>query len=221
MKDKSKIGARAIKNNLRTILEGNPEDIFHRSKKYPVDSLIGPVISFFYNRDPVIKFKAITLLGKIVDELYRTNREKARIVMRRLMWNLNDESGGIGWGSPEAMGEAMALNPNLAKEFGNMLISYVNISGNYLEHPELQKGALWGIFRCVSVNKEIFSEAKNFLPDYFGSQDSETRGLSLLASINLGIDKKKLYKTFKNDCESFRVFVEDKFIKYKITDLLK
>lgn len=220
MKDKSKIGARAIKRELKTIFQGDYEYIFNKIKPYPVESLIGPVISFFYHKDQNVKFRAIKLLGRLIDKLYQTNKERARIVMRRLMWNLNDESGGIGWGSPEAMGEAMTLNSDLANEFGNMLISYINMSGNYLEHPELQKGALWGVYRCGLTNREIISEAKNFLPDYFGSSDSETRGLSLLASISLGLDKKILHKTFINDTESFKVFIDDKFVKYKITDLL-
>lgn len=40
--------------------------------------------------------------------------EKACTVMRRLMWTLNDEFGGIGWGVPEAMGEIMVCHKGLA-----------------------------------------------------------------------------------------------------------
>ncbi len=67
--------------------------------------------------------------------------ESARVIMRRLMWSLNDESGGIGWGSPEAMGEIIASHDGLAKEYAHVLISYVWEEGNFLEYEPLQRGA--------------------------------------------------------------------------------
>jgi len=36
------------------------------------------------------------------------------------MWSLNDESGGIGWGAPEAMGAIMARHTGLADEYANI-----------------------------------------------------------------------------------------------------
>ena len=53
-------------------------------------------------------------MGVVVAGLAEHDMESARVVMRRLMWNLNDESGGIGWSSPEAMGEIMDPFPGLA-----------------------------------------------------------------------------------------------------------
>ena len=75
--------------------------------------------------------------------------------MRRLMWNLNDESGGIGWRArPEAMGEIVARSERLADEYGHILISYLDPDGNYLEHPLLQRGLLWGIGRFAHARPE-------------------------------------------------------------------
>ncbi len=220
MKGYKKEGSRAIKKNLRTVFSGNLDDLFEKIESYPVDSIIGPVISFFYHKDPFIKFRAITLIGKIISELFENKTEKARVVMRRLMWNLNDESGGIGWGSAEAMGEAMMQNRGVAKEFGNMLISYINMEGNYLEHPELQKGALWAIFRSGEVNKVQFTEAKKYLPDFYKSNDSETRGLALLASIELECEFDPLVKYFNKDEGVFEVFIGDEFVRYVIKDIV-
>eukprot|EP00362_Geleiidae_sp_MMETSP1317_P000447 CAMPEP_0201284794 /NCGR_PEP_ID=MMETSP1317-20130820/84991_1 /ASSEMBLY_ACC=CAM_ASM_000770 /TAXON_ID=187299 /ORGANISM="Undescribed Undescribed, Strain Undescribed" /LENGTH=71 /DNA_ID=CAMNT_0047606373 /DNA_START=1077 /DNA_END=1289 /DNA_ORIENTATION=- len=70
--------------------------------------------------------------------------EEARIVMRRMLWSMNDESGGIGWGVPEAMAEVMTCNKGLAEEYIHMLISYMREDGeelfqdgNFLEHESL------------------------------------------------------------------------------------
>ena len=88
-------------------------------------------------------------MGQVVSNLADTDMESARVVMRRLIWNLNDESGGIGWGSPEAMGDIMACHQRLAEEYHRLLISYVRPEGNFLEHPQLQKGLLWGLARLA------------------------------------------------------------------------
>ncbi len=63
-------------------------------------------------------------MGRVAADLADRDMESARVVVRRLMWNLNDESGGIGWGSPEAMGEIMACHEGLAEEYSCILISF-------------------------------------------------------------------------------------------------
>jgi hypothetical protein len=61
------------------------------------------------------------------------------------MWNLNDESGGIGWGSAEAMGEILSRHPGLAAEFDSIMFSFLDPEANFIDNPQLQQGILWGI----------------------------------------------------------------------------
>jgi len=46
----------------------------------------------------------------VISNLTEKEMESARVIMRRLMWSLNDESGDIGWGAPEAMAEIIACH---------------------------------------------------------------------------------------------------------------
>ena len=117
-------------------------------------------------------------MGVVVVRLAREDLEPARIVMRRLMWNLNDESGGIGWGSPEAMGEIMARHERLAKEYACIMVSYINEAGNFLEHEMLQRGVLWGLGRLAHARSELVREASAYLPLFMRSNDAVHRGLS-------------------------------------------
>ena len=48
--------------------------------------------------------------GEVVSKIAESDLEFARTVMRRLMLSLTEESGGIGSGVAEAMGEIMARN---------------------------------------------------------------------------------------------------------------
>jgi hypothetical protein len=94
------------------------------------------------------------------------------------MWNLNDESGGIGWGSPEAMGEIMARHDGLAKEYACILVSYINEAGNFLEHEMLQRGVLWGLGRLAHARPELVRDAAAYLPLFMRSKDAVHRGLA-------------------------------------------
>ena len=64
----------------------------------PPRRTINPLFLSFCNPDQKIRWRAITATGAVVANLAEKDMESARIVMRRIIWNLNDESGGIGWG---------------------------------------------------------------------------------------------------------------------------
>jgi len=144
----------------------------------PVRRVVNPLFSFFYHTDELVKWRAITAMGVVVARLAHEDFESARIVIRRLMWNLNDESGGIGWGSPEAMGEIMARHDRLAKEYACILVSYINEAGNFLEHEMLQRGVLWGLGRLAHARSELVREAAAYLPLFMRSKDAVHRGLA-------------------------------------------
>jgi len=144
----------------------------------PVRRVVNPLFSFFYHTDELVKWRAITAMGVVVARLAHEDFESARIVMRRLMWNLNDESGGIGWGSPEAMGEIMARHDRLAKEYACILVSYINEAGNFLENEVLQRGVLWGLGRLAHAHPEFVRDAAAYLPLFIRSKDAVHRGLA-------------------------------------------
>jgi hypothetical protein len=116
---------------------------------------VSPLISLIQSPDETLRGRAVRALGRVVAALARENLESARVVMRRLMWSLNDESGGIGWGAPEAMGEIMAQSEPLAREYARILLSYVDENGNYLEYEPLRRGALEGIRRLSEVRPHL------------------------------------------------------------------
>ncbi len=121
----------------------------------PMKQSVNPLFSFIQNTNEHIKWRAIRAMGKVVANMAAHNTESARIIMRRLMWSLNDESGGIGWGAPEAMGEIMAQDETLAREYHHMLLSYVDEKGNFLEYEPLRKGAVWAIKRVCEARPGI------------------------------------------------------------------
>ena len=64
-------------------------------------SAVGPLLSFLL-LSPCLRHRAAVALGAVVAGLEREQPEAVRNIMRRLMWHMNEESGNIGWGIPEA-----------------------------------------------------------------------------------------------------------------------
>lgn len=176
-KTKKKVG--------RILQESNREIALEKLAKIPDDQLVGHLFSHFYHKDDLIKFRSITAMGVLGARMAQVKIEKARIVLRRIMWNLNDESGGIGWGSPEAMGEILCQSPELALEFKSILFSYLDPGGNYLEHEMLQRGILWGVGTYLESNPgDLNKKTKSIVSGYLHSLDPVKRAYAVRVLVN-------------------------------------
>ena len=179
MKNKQ-TSVRTIKKNIPKVLESSSDhrELLKLTQKSLL-KLINALFSFLYHKNPVIKWNTVVAMGAAISELADQDMEPARNIIRRLMWNLNDESGGIGWGSVEAMGETLAMNEALAREYASVLLSYGREDGNYQEHEFMQRGVLWGIGRLCEARPGITGReiAEHIIP-YIKSNDAIVRGLA-------------------------------------------
>jgi HEAT repeat protein len=178
-----KLGGRQLKKKILRHLQTEPfdkelDEICH----LPLKQTVSPLFSFLCSTDEIVKWRAVTALGKVVSALATADLEAARVVMRRFIWNLNDESGGIGWGCPESMAEVMAQNQRLASEYGHILVSYIQPEGNYLEHEVLQRGVLWGVGRLAHARPRHACNIGEYLLAYMASGDPILRGLAAWAA---------------------------------------
>jgi len=181
--------------------------------------VISPLLSFFFAQDEMVKWRAISAVGAVVRDLADRDMEAARVVMRRLMWNLNDESGGIGWGSPEAMGEIMANHGRIAGEFSHILVSYVRQDGNFIEHEMLQRGVLWGIGRLARVRPELLQDAIPYLPFYLRSEDPVLRGITVWAAGALCTETaESLLQNLTKDPSALKIFIDGRLLERTIAD---
>ncbi len=166
------------KEVLKLLRREDFEHILPRFSQMPAKQVINPLFSFLYHTDDVVRWHAVSAMGLVTAGLADKNMESARIIMRRLIWNLNDESGGIGWGSPEAMGDICARSPKLAREFAKILVSYSLPHGNFLEHEVLQRGLLWGLNRLSEVEPQRVHDATPHVRGFLQSQDPYHLGLA-------------------------------------------
>jgi hypothetical protein len=189
---------------------------------WPARQVINPLFSFLYNIDEQIRWRAVIAMGTVVAKLADEDMESARVIMRRLMWNLNDESGGIGWGSPEAMGEILACHEALAEEYNRILISYAKEDGNFQEHELMQRGVLWGIGRVSRVRPEQVKDAGPYIMPYLDSPDAVVRGLAAWIMGLLGVkDARPGLEKLTDDEAEIEIFLESRFVKRRVKELAK
>ena len=179
---------RIKKRVLELLATDDHKAIQYQLDDLPVKDVINVLFSAICRGDEVIHWNGVRYMGLCVSRLAEEDMEEARIVMRRMLWSLNDESGGIGWGAPESMAEVMYNHEELAREYIHMLISYTRgdgeellQDGNFLEHETLQRGLLWGIGRLAEKRQQMLTEigVESDLLPYLQSGDSSVRGLAV------------------------------------------
>ncbi|MCL7488784.1 MAG: HEAT repeat domain-containing protein [Desulfobulbaceae bacterium] len=224
------MGGRKAKSTVMQLLAGNdPDDIRSRLAEMDVREVLHALFSAICRSEEHIRWNAIACMGPVVARLADQDMEEARIVMRRLLWSLNDESGGIGWGAPEAMAEIMACHKGLAEEYIHMLVSYMREDGeelfqdgNFLEHEGLQRGLMWGMARLAAARPDMLVQrgAIGDLLLYLQSSDPAVRGLAARSLGLLGAEEaeERLHLLSRDDA-AVRFFDDGAVRTARVADL--
>lgn len=198
---------RDLKRTLRDILTGQGWRVgLDGLAVFPPRQLAGPLFSLLLDKDELVRWRAVEAFGRSIARLAESagqgggsgegvgnGMEAARGVLRQCLWRMNEESGGLGWGIPEALGESLARNRRLAGEFHRVLASYVRQEtsgeGNYLEHAALRRGVFWGLGRLAQSFPELLAGEGAALLAGLSDEDGVNRGLAAWATglVGLGV----------------------------------
>ena len=125
-----------------------------------------------YDLDERVRWSAIEVVAKFMERWWQSGRqEKVRIYIRTLFWSMNEESGGIGWSSPQTIAEIIVHIPELIDPYGSMMIAHS------IEEPPLMKGGAWGIGRLGTRIADSLEAFREKVLAVFQEDDSETLGL--------------------------------------------
>jgi hypothetical protein len=184
-----------------------------------------PLFSALCSPDELIRWRAVTVMGLHVATLARDDFESARHIVRRLMWSLNEESGNMGWGAPEAMGEIMACHEGLAAEFAPILLSYIREEGSLAGCDIMRRGVIWGLGRLAQRQAQLLRSlgTGHHLVRCLASRDSATRGL---AAWTLGLLGEKevappRLKEFLTDETEIPLYLDRKLLSVRVGDLAR
>ncbi|MEG1609820.1 MAG: HEAT repeat domain-containing protein [Bilophila sp.] len=157
---------RALKSDLRIWLQAPDwEASFAKLDAVPRKELLGPLLSCLPLGGTMTK-RAAVAFGRVVATLAQESPEEARNVVRRLMWHMNEESGNIGWGIPEAFAEVLAHSRTLADAFHPILFSYITKTGredNYCDHDALRCSCYNAVTRLATARQDLAQKARPLL----------------------------------------------------------
>ena len=217
------LSGRALKREVLRLIQFNDMDeTLEGLKAFPPRRVISPLMSYIQSSDPDVKWQAVKAMGAVTSKLADEDPESARVVMRRLMWNLNDESGGIGWGSPEAMGEILASHEDLAGEYHRILLSYAMEDGNFQESVLMQRGVIWGIGRLAQIRPGLVKDTAPCFTIFLKSHDAAVRGLTahLLGRIGAEGTRSEL-EALTDDEEELQIYRDRKLVRCRVKSLAK
>lgn len=169
------------------------------------------LIGLLTDSNETIKWRAVKALGKVTDRLFSEDPEKVRKVIRQLIWNLNDESGGIGWGMPEALGEILAEVPALQKEYLGLLTAYISEDRCFLENVHLQTGVVWGLGRIKIIDEKNKAKGLPFLLKALHHQNPLLRGMAVwtLGEIRAS-EAVPILKTLQKENGMIKIFIDNR-----------
>jgi HEAT repeat protein len=151
--------------------------------------------SFLFDADELTRWRAVEAIGRAAAARARSDLEPVRELIRRTLWLMNDESGGLLWQGPQVLAAVLANVPALLGEFGAVLESF-------LEEEPFRAGTRWALWRLAPSRTLSASEARK-LEASLAERDPAIRGHAALA---LCASRGEALPALSGDLEQFDVF---------------
>jgi hypothetical protein len=122
-----------------------------------------------------VRGRAIEAVGRVAAVRARGDLEPAREMVRRALWLMNDESGGVLWAGPELIGAVLANVPAARGEFLDVLASF-------LDEEPFRAGTRWALWRVALASPaDVAAAAGGALATSLSDPDPAVRGHAALA----------------------------------------
>ncbi|MHC4943340.1 MAG: DVU0298 family protein [Planctomycetota bacterium] len=133
-----------------------------------------------FSSDALLRWRAIEAMGRFAAQKAADSLAPVEDIITRLLWLMNDESGGTGWHSPEAIGEILRNVPVLIPKLAMHLPHF------FKEEP-FERGTYWAVMRASAVVPEAFAElAEPGLKEGLGADDPYIRAFAARALQHIG-----------------------------------
>lgn len=147
--------------------------------------VLGSLLSLTFDADPQIGWRAVEAMGVAAARIADVEPGPVREHLRRLVWLLSEESGGICWRAPEAMAEIIRHCPALFADYVPIVIHLLlETAEEDLRH--FRAGILWAIGRLGASGDDYAPEVLPAIIAALDHPDSQVRGMSVWCLARLG-----------------------------------
>jgi len=112
-------------------------------------SALSPLIRMAYDKETLEGWRAIKAIGHVAKSLVGVDDEFLRLTIRKLLWSLSDESGGIGWSAPEILGEIVSADPGKLSDIIPLIAGVYDI-----EEDVFRAGVVYALARIAEIAPE-------------------------------------------------------------------
>lgn len=142
-------------------------------------AVIKLLISMSYDKQDELSWRAIEAMGHVSKSLCRDSISVIRDTVRRLLWSMGEESGGIGWSAPEMLGEIVAGCPDKLQDIPPILWSFRH-EGSF------RQGVVWGISKIAASSPGLAEEFAAELKVMLSDHDAYVRAHAACALAGIG-----------------------------------
>lgn len=190
--------------------------IIHRAERQK--RVLSFLTALTYDHDRLVSWRAVEALGMAAARIAEDDPEYVRIHLRRLSWLLNDESGGIGWRAPEAMGEIICRRPELFDMFIPFLFNLMDSEPK--DAIQFRTGWLWAIGRLASVRPSEAQAAMPWILPCLEDPDPQVCGMALWCLGQLGKELPDgISRAFYKDRRQVEIYSNQQIIQQTIGGL--
>ncbi len=127
------------------------------------------LLGLLYDADDYVHWLTIDAVGRAGGAMAAADPGKARELIRRLLWTLNEENGGSPWGATGAVGAIVAARPDLFAGYLSMICPFHDDVSIY---PEF----IWSLAAVGSTRPDLTAEYGPFLLAALGHGEAVVRG---------------------------------------------
>ncbi len=205
---------RDLKGRIRNFLETSSYNAITEIAKMD-KGVMRRLISLAYDKEDVISWRAIEAIGIVAGELSRDRRDVIRDTIRRLLWSMREESGGIGWSAADMLGEIIRSDPD---EFSDI----IPIVWSFRDEEMFRAGVIWAMGRIAAVRPDLVKFILKDLQLMIKDSNPSVRGH---AAWVVGILGEKILSedisSLVNDASTINFYHDGELIKKTVSEIVK
>jgi hypothetical protein len=176
--------ATPAKAAVRTLLEeGRLDAIAERASASR--RVLGTLLSLTYDADPTLAWRAVEATGVAAARIADDDPAPVREHLRRLLWLISEESGGICWRAPEAMAEIVARRPEAFADYVP-IVAHLLVETAEEDLAHFRAGMLWALGRLGRLAADGAGDVLPLVVAALDHADARVRGAAVWCLGRLG-----------------------------------